>query len=104
MKIRTFLSIAAVPALLLAGPALAGSKKDAPITTATSIHGTPGNTPGFGGDPADGANGMHNIDGGAPGQAGYNPTDPGQDPAVSMHGGLRDTTGTDSPLDGNDIP
>jgi hypothetical protein len=106
MAIRTFLSIVAIPALLLAGPALAASKKDAPVTTATSIHGAPGNTPGFGGSSAspngngvNGGNGIHNILGGAPGQAGYNPAQDGRDPANSMHGGLNATTGRDSPLD-----
>ena len=106
MRIRTFLSIAAIPALLLTGPALAESKKDAPDTPATDIHGAPGNTPGFGGNSANpngngvnGGDGIHNIDGGAPGQAGYNPAQDGQDPANSMHGGLNATTGRDSPLD-----
>ena len=37
---------------LLAGPALAASKKQAPETKATEIHGAPGNTPGFGGSSA----------------------------------------------------
>jgi hypothetical protein len=109
MKIRTFVSITAIPALLLAGTALAESPNDAPVTPATAIHGAPGNTPGFGGSSAspngngkNGGNGIHNIAGGAPGKAGYNPYQDKKDPAVSMHGGLRATTGTNSPLD--DIP
>lgn len=88
------------------GPSVAGSKKSAPETPATSIHGAPGNTPGFGGNSANpngngvnGGDGIHDIGGGAPGQAGYNPAKDGRDPANSMHGGLNDTTGRDSPLD-----
>ena len=85
MRTRTFLGIAAIPALLLAAPSLAASKIQAPVNTATAIHGAPGNTPGFGGSSAspngngvNGGNGIHNILGGAPGQAGYNPAQDGR--------------------------
>jgi hypothetical protein len=83
---------------LLAGPALAASKKAAPETKATEIHGAPGNTPGFGGSSANpngkgknGGNGIHNIGGGAPGQGGVNEAD--DRPAGNMHGGLAGATG-----------
>ncbi|MDF2765544.1 MAG: hypothetical protein K0S81_2538 [Rhodospirillales bacterium] len=83
---------------LLAGPALAASKKSAPQTKATAIHGAPGNTPGFGGSSANprgkgknGGNGIHNIGGGAPGQGGVNEAD--DRPAGNMHGGLAGATG-----------
>lgn len=106
MRTRTFLGIAAIPALFLAAPSFAASKIQAPENTATAIHGAPGNTPGFGGSSAspngngvNGGNGIHNILGGAPGQAGYNPAQDGRDPANTMHGGLNETTGRDSPLD-----
>jgi hypothetical protein len=87
-------------AALLATPAAAGAKKDAPNTPATDIHGAPGNTPGFGGSSANpngrgknGGNGIHNIAGGAPGQNGN--VQPGEKggPSNDMHGGLDATTG-----------
>jgi hypothetical protein len=89
---------------ILAGPALADSKKAAPETKATDIHGAPGNTPGFGGSSASpngngagGGNGIHNIGGGAPGQtAEFDPPgqgDPEDRPAGNMHGGLAGATG-----------
>ena len=106
MRLRTFVSVAAIPALLLAGSALAESPNEAPDTPATDIHGAPANTPGFGGSSAspngngkNGGNGIHMIANGAPGQAGYNPYRDKKDPANSMHGGLNATTGRDSPLD-----
>jgi hypothetical protein len=83
---------------LLAGPALAASKRQAPETKATEIHGAPGNTPGFGGSSANpngngrnGGGGIHNIGGGAPGQGGTNEAD--DRPAGNMHGGLAGATG-----------
>lgn len=70
---------------------------DAPITKATAIHGTPGNTPGFGGSSANpvgggvnGGDGIHMIDH-APGQGGANEAD--DRPAGNMHGGLAANTG-----------
>ena len=100
MKLMTAVCAIAI----LAGPALADSKKAAPETKATEIHGAPGNTPGFGGSSASpngngagGGRGIHNIGGGAPGQtAEFDP--PGQGsanerPAGVMHGGLAGATG-----------
>ena len=90
------LALAAVA--LMAAPALAASKREAPVTKATEIHGAPGNTPGFGGSSANpngtgvnGGNGIHNIGGGAPGQGGVNEAD--DRPAGNMHGGLAGATG-----------
>jgi len=90
------LALAAVA--LMAAPALAASKREAPETKATDIHGAPGNTPGFGGSSANpngggvnGGNGIHNIGGGAPGQGGVNEED--DRPAGNMHGGLAGATG-----------
>ena len=85
-------------------PALADSKKAAPTTKATAIHGAPANTPGFGGNSASpngngagGGNGIHNIAGGAPGHtAEFDPPgqgDPDDRPAGNMHGGLAGATG-----------
>ena len=83
-----------------ASPLMAASKKDAPVTKATSIHGTPDNTPGHGGSSANprgkgknGGQGVHNIGGGAPGQGGS--ASPGKrgGPSGDMHGGMDDATG-----------
>jgi hypothetical protein len=90
------LALAAIS--LIATPALAASKREAPVNKATAIHEAPGNTPGFGGSSANpngggvnGGNGIHNIGGGAPGQGGVN--EPDDRPAGNMHGGLAGATG-----------
>ena len=87
-------------AMGMAGTAIAESGRDAPVTPATSIHGAPGNTPGFGGSSANpkgggknGGNGIHNIAGGAPGQNGGAGTGGKGGPSGNMHGGLDATTG-----------
>jgi hypothetical protein len=84
--------------VIMSSPVLADSKKDAPVNKATDIHGAPGNTPGHGGTSAnpqgvgDGGNGIHNIAGGAPGQAGTQDEANDDQPAEDMHGGLDDAT------------
>lgn len=99
MNIRT-VTLALIATTAIAGTALAQSPNAAPVTPATSIHGAPGNTPGFGGNSANpngkgktGGNGIHNIAGGAPGQNGS--VTPGEKggPSNDMHGGLDATTG-----------
>ncbi|NKB54430.1 MAG: hypothetical protein GKR97_19860 [Rhizobiaceae bacterium] len=99
MKIKL---VAATGTILVAmiGTVAAESSRDAPITKATEIHHTPGNTPGFGGSSANpngngrnGGGGVHNIGGGAPGQGGS--VSPGEKggPSGDMHGGLDNATG-----------
>ncbi len=68
---------------------------DAPETSATDMHGLPGNNPAYGGNSANpndaganGGNGMHNIGGGAPGQNGVSAAEGGEPPACTMHGGM----------------
>ena len=83
---------------IAATPAIAASKRDAPVNKATEIHGAPGNTPGFGGSSANpngvgynGGNGIHDVADGAPGQGGVNEAD--DRPAGNIHGGLAGATG-----------
>ena len=98
--LQKHLTTAALLLTFTAGTAIAEAAIDAPVTTATGIHGTPGNTPGFGGSSANpngkgknGGGGVHNIGGGAPGQNGeVNPGEKGG-PSGDMHGGLDATTG-----------
>ena len=99
MTIR-ILALAVIATTSMIGAVSAQSPNQAPITPATSIHGAPGNTPGFGdssanpnGQGKNGGNGIHNIGGGAPGQNGS--VDPGEKggPSGDMHGGLDATTG-----------
>ncbi len=79
-------------------PAAAEAKKDAPVTPATTYHGTPGNTPGYGGSSANpngngknGGNGIHGI-ANTPGQADLNPNDDGvpgfANQLNTVHGGI----------------
>ena len=77
--------------IFVGGVAQAESGTDAPVTPATTIHGAPGNTPGFGGSSANpqgggvnGGNGIHNIAGI---QANAGTLDW---PANTAHGGLDD--------------
>lgn len=97
MRIRNLLVVGALtvgPLAAVAGANAADQGQEAPVTPATAIHGTPGNTPGhsdqaYGAAPAgtaDGADGgIHNIAGvrangtGAPN---------GTPPACTAHGGL----------------
>ena len=96
----SILIITSIAGTIFASTALAESQNEAPTTPATSIHGAPGNTPGFGGSSANpngngknGGDGIHNIGGGAPGQNGeVNPGELGG-PSGDMHGGLDATTG-----------
>ena len=98
-KLALFL-LSAVASGAMINSAAAQAPIEAPVTTATSIHGAPGNTPGSGGNSANpngngvnGGNGIHNIAGGAPGQNGeVNPGEKGG-PSNDMHGGLDATTG-----------
>ena len=105
MTIKNCMSMALtvlVTVLLTSISANAASSQDAPVTPATEIHGAPGNTPGFGGNSANpdgagegvnGGGGIHNISGGAPGQAG---TQGDGNPSGTLHGGLdtyRDSVG-----------
>ena len=96
----TTLIVTALASAALFSSALAESKNDAPVTPATSIHGAPGNTPGFGGSSANpngngknNGDGIHNIGGGAPGQGGSVSAGEKGGPSNDMHGGLDDTTG-----------
>lgn len=83
----------------LMGVSMADSTNDAPVTPATEIHGTPGNTPGFGGNSANpagvgqGGNGIHMIANGSPGWNGTSAADGAEPPACVMHGGLGDNDG-----------
>jgi len=97
---KLILSGITLAAIGMAGGAIAESRKNAPVTPATSIHGAPGNTPGFGGSSANpqgggknGGTGIHNIAGGAPGQNGGAGTGGKGGPSGNMHGGLDATTG-----------
>ena len=72
----------------------AAASVDAPVTPATTIHGAPGNTPGFGGNSANpqgngvnGGNCIHAI-AGAPGQGGTSGAGNKDPPGCDMHGGL----------------
>lgn len=71
---------------------LGQSPHEAPDTQATTWHGAPGNTPGYGGNSAnpdgegvDGGNGIHGI-ANNPGQSGNSPG--GEAPACDMHNGF----------------
>ena len=109
--------LAVVALALPSSAALAGSGNgnprggEAPFTKATEIHGAPQNNPAFDGDNCGGerevngspvavggncgAEDIHSIENGAPGQGGQSATDGGEPPACDMHGGLGgDTTGT----------
>lgn len=86
---------------LIAGGVVVGSA-DTTVTAdidtpATEIHGLPGNNPSTGGASANpagqgqgGGNGIHNIQGGAPGWDGTSAASGGEPPACDMHGGLDD--------------
>lgn len=96
MRLRTFVSVAAIPALLLAGSALAAPKKtDTPADTIhPNIHGKVGQGDGTNANP----NGVNenggNIHGIAntPGQSGDNPNDDGTrgfaNQLNNVHGGI----------------
>lgn len=98
--LKTYATRTALILTLTAGTAFAEAAIDAPDTVGTDIHGTPGNTPGFGGSSANpkgggvnGGDGIHGIGSGAPGQDGE--VDPGEKggPSGDMHGGMDATTG-----------
>lgn len=84
----------------LMGVSMAESGNTAPVTPATEIHGTPGNTPGFGGSSANptgggknGGDGIHMIADEAPGWDGQSASEGGEPPACNIHGGLGDNDG-----------
>lgn len=97
MRIRTFLSIAAIPALLLAGPALAAPKKtDTPADTIhPNIHGKVGQGDGTNANPNGNGNGgqIHGI-GNVPGQNDDNSPGNGvagfADQLNTVHGGMNE--------------
>ena len=85
--------VAASVLIALGSSAFAGATIEAPDTPATDIHGAPGNTPGFGGSSANpdgggvnGGDGIHDIDGGAPGQNGT--AGDAENPSADMQGGI----------------